>query len=489
MTIGIKKKVKAMRKELIILAALMCAVAAFFSCQKVKDVTPNTYSLIVEAAKGASSEAAKALALSGSTLNATWSTTENVYVKKGNTWATGSLQPQAAAATATLKGDLSGVTFAADDNITLQFPKSGDITYAGQVGTLADIAANFDWSTASATVASVEDGKITVADDVAFQNQQAIVKFTLKNKADGGALSVAKLVVKVGSTEYEVNPAAAVSEIFVALPGFSDQTVILTVTTNGNKTYSYFKPGVTFENGKYYTRSVKLEENKLLSQISMSDIGRVIGVDGKIYSRKETAEAAGTTASGIIAFVLSAGAVRPVESYTTYRGGLAIALSDANDGAKCSSGLPSLSACVTREGSLSTALTYWNGLNNTNILAGGCGASHSHPAAQAAWSYSTARPVGVSGWFLPSIGQWNIMVKALTGVSSDLATAYNNSLNYTAVNTKITAAGGIGIQPWNYWTSTECSSVDDWTYAANVGNAEVVVRSANQCYVRAAFAF
>lgn len=47
------------------------------------------------------------------------------------------------------------------------------------------------------------DGKITVAGDVTFQNQQAIVKFTLKNKDDDSALSVTQLVVKVGSTSFD----------------------------------------------------------------------------------------------------------------------------------------------------------------------------------------------------------------------------------------------------------------------------------------------
>ena len=266
MKIGIKKEDKAMRKELIMSVALLGAVAATLSCQKAQDVTPKTYSLSIEATKGANDDAVKALALSGSTLNATWATTENVYVKKGATWATGSLHPQTAAATATLKGTLSDVTFAAEDNITLQFPKSGEITYSGQVGTLENIAANFDWATASATVTSVDEGKITVDGDVAFQNQQAIVKFTLKN--GDAALSATKLVVKVESTEYEVNPAAATSEIFVALPGFSSQAISLTATGSDSKTYIYSKSDVTFTNGKYYTRTVKMVDANTLFTVA-----------------------------------------------------------------------------------------------------------------------------------------------------------------------------------------------------------------------------
>ena len=274
---GFKKEDKAMRKELILTVALLGAVAATLSCQKAQDVTPKTYSLSIDATKGANDEAVKALALSSSTLNATWATTENVYVKKGETWATGSLQPQTAAATATLKGTLSGVTFAANDNITLQFPKNGDITYSGQVGTLEDIAANFDWATASSTVASVDEGKITVDGDVAFQNQQAIVKFTLKNKADDSDLSATKLVVKVGGTEYEVNPAAAASEIFVALPGFSSQDITLTATGSDSKTYIYSKSDVTFANGKYYTRTVKMvDANAPLSGVFTVAAGKTV---------------------------------------------------------------------------------------------------------------------------------------------------------------------------------------------------------------------
>ena len=275
MKIGIKKEDKAMRKELIMSVALLGAVAATLSCQKAQDVTPKTYSLSIEATKGTNDDTVKALALSGSTLNATWATTENVYVKKGDNWAGGSLQPQTAAETATLKGTLSGVTFVANDNITLQFPKSGDITYSGQVGTLEDIAANFDWATASASVASVDEGKITVDGDVAFQNQQAIVKFTLKN--GDAALSTTKLVVKVESTEYEVNPASATSEIFVALPGFSSQAISLTATGSDSKTYIYSKSGVTFTNGKYYTRTVKMvDPNAPLSGVFSVGPGKTV---------------------------------------------------------------------------------------------------------------------------------------------------------------------------------------------------------------------
>ena len=46
--------------------------------------------------------------------------------------------------------------------------------------------------------------------------------------------------------------------IFVAIPGFSDQTVNLTATV-GSDTYTFTKKGITFTNGKYYEINVKMK--------------------------------------------------------------------------------------------------------------------------------------------------------------------------------------------------------------------------------------
>ena len=278
---------KTMKKQMMTLAAVLMAGAAVTSCSSDNEMdspkapAAKTYTMTVSATKGG--DETRALNLDGNKLNATWATTENVYVKKGDAWANGSLQPQADGASTTLKGTLSGVTFAANDVLTLQFPKSGDITYAGQKGTLADIAENFDWATATATVASVEDGKITVNGNVTFVNQQAIVKFTLKN--GDAALSATKLVVNVGGTEYEVNPESAASEIYAAIPGFTGQTVTLTATVSSD-TYTYEKTNVTFENGKYYRVTAKMAKQASVPENALS--GQfTVGMDGstpkKVY--------------------------------------------------------------------------------------------------------------------------------------------------------------------------------------------------------------
>ncbi len=258
-----------MKKNILSMAALLIASTTFVACssddniidqQPAQSAGQQVYTMTVNAQKGGDAATSRALTLSGKTLNATWATTENVYVKKGDTWATGSLQPDANAATATLKGELTGITIAADDVLTLQFPKSGEISYTGQVGTLEDIAADFDYATATVTVASVSatGNIIPEAATTTFENQQAIVKFTLINKADGTtSLSASELTVSDGANTYTVTPASATSEIYAAIPGFSGKTVTLTATVGG-KTYTYEKSGVTFANGKFYSVTVKM---------------------------------------------------------------------------------------------------------------------------------------------------------------------------------------------------------------------------------------
>lgn len=244
--------------------------------QPANPTAQKTYTMTVSATKGG--DETRALNLDGNTLNATWATTEHVYVKKGETWATGSLNPQTAGASTTLKGTLSGVTFEASDGITLQFPKSGDITYAGQKGTLADIAENFDWATATATNANVEDGKITVDGNVTFVNQQAIVKFTLVDKANTSTmLSPTALTINDGTSDivtltgipdatYTTNGAGV---LYVALPAVSSKPITLTATV-GSDTYTLTTSGnKSFANGSYYRVTAKME--KQVTDLSMVD--------------------------------------------------------------------------------------------------------------------------------------------------------------------------------------------------------------------------
>ena len=271
------------------LAALLMAGAAFTACSSSDDniideqpVNPaqKTYTLTVNASKGDGAQT-RALDLSGKTLTASWATTENVYVKNGSNWATGSLQPETAGTTATLTGSLTGITIEAGDNLTLQFPKSGDITYAGQLGTLADIAANFDWATANVEVASVSAGNINPkAATTTFTNQQAIIKFTLKDK-DNNAITPSAFTVNDGTSTVEligITEATYTANggennvLYVAFPAAGTAKTITLTATVGTDTYTYETATTkTFTNGQYYEITVKMTKQGTYTDLSMVD--------------------------------------------------------------------------------------------------------------------------------------------------------------------------------------------------------------------------
>ncbi len=246
----------------------------------------KTYTMTIDATKGAneaaSRAATRALSLDGNTLNTLWATTERVYVQgkklsdNSYFWFEGYLQPQSAGTTTQLNGVISlpgSFKISIDDAIgtphklTLQFPRPYVLDYTGQIGTLADIAAKYDYAKAEEVMVDIEADKVVGVSPVTFVNQQAIVKFTLLDKADGTTLlNPTALTIQYGeeslsltsipSTTYETNGAGV---LFVAIPGFSGQTVTLTATGDGG-TYTFTKSGITFENGKYYEISVKMKE-------------------------------------------------------------------------------------------------------------------------------------------------------------------------------------------------------------------------------------
>lgn len=271
----------------------------------------NTYSLTINASKG--EDDTRALSLDGTKLNATWTVDEAVTVYNNTKSAelSGTLKAKKAGSSTTLSGSLSG-SIEVGDVLTLKF--CSDNNYHSQEGTLDYIASHCDYATAPVTVAAISGGNISIKESAAsFKNQQAIVKFTLKDKADGTtALNATSLVVTVGSsTKYTVTPTATASDLFVAIPGISGENVTLSAKV-GSDTYTYNKTGVTFENGKYYTIGVKMTR-----QANPTDLGKVIAQNGCIYENASAASDAGTEAVAVIEYIES-----------DYAHGLAIALED-----------------------------------------------------------------------------------------------------------------------------------------------------------------
>ena len=194
------------------------SILTVFSCTKepaqTEEQTSTRYTISVLAEKA--EIGTRVLSLTGGTLNATWATTENIYVTdinpdfngystisttfapRNSAWASSPLHPTASGASATLTGTFEGLSINQGDLLRLQFPKGGTMSYEGQKGTLEDISANYDYAVAYVNAAEIKDGNITPNGPAKFVNQQAIVKFKFLDKA-GKPLNVSKLTITAGS--------------------------------------------------------------------------------------------------------------------------------------------------------------------------------------------------------------------------------------------------------------------------------------------------
>lgn len=173
------------RRTLFAAALLLVGAALWTSCQKeadsVRDEVPADVPegrlwLSLEAGKAAGT---KALSLDGSTLSAYWEAGEKVEVFLGGAHiGTLTATPNGTDNTkATLSGtvlDASGI--AENAVITLLFPRE-TWSYASQAGTLASIAANYDYAAAEVQVISVDGTNVTTT-QASFVNRQSIYKLT-----------------------------------------------------------------------------------------------------------------------------------------------------------------------------------------------------------------------------------------------------------------------------------------------------------------------
>ena len=236
----------------------------------------SAWTLTVKATKGGNEATTRALLLDekDNTLYATWKTTENVHVYSKDEYL-GKLNPDVNAATANLKGSLDTkdenyYRGLAKSNLDLQFPKAGQISYSGQNGTLEYISSNYDWAKATVEIEGIDLSTRTIKPyygTVTFENQQAIVKFTLKdgagNSLNASSLKISALgLIDFGETPGDViiTPTVPTNVIWAALRGISENYVTLTATVD-KVTYTYTtKEPKSFENGKYYDITVKMTQ-------------------------------------------------------------------------------------------------------------------------------------------------------------------------------------------------------------------------------------
>ena len=235
-------------------------------------------------------------------------------------------------------------------------------------------------------------------------------------------------------------------------------------------------------------------------------VGMIIAENGKAYAPSNYDASFGKK----VAIVAYKGAAGSADTSTGSSGycGLAIALNDANGGAPCQWG-PKGAVCNTNAMSstysevLVTTGDFCKGIDNTNRLANAdCFSGHDHAAAKAAKNYKYdasvsegAHPTGTSQWFLPTMYQWNLILKGVCGDHGDLRmstamdTGINDNYKTASFDTKITAAGGTSVQNLFFWPSIEKDIDASWGVDFVNGRASYYTKIGNMAYVRAVLAF
>ena len=423
-----------------------------------------------------------------------------------------------------------------ESNVTLIYPASahngtGGIktaVLAEQDGTLAGINSNgLDTETAT-TGLTVEEqagkyAKATLNSDVQMQPQVCLYTLNLKKDANTD-LSATKLEISDGTHSYTVTPTggAATNSFTVALLPASDASFTFTATTT--------------ESGRVYTKQAVT-----LGTCTSANVGHVFDKDGNVYevsngpgviygasfsnktlesgkfytSNLTLAAGGGITPVGLIAYV-GDGSANSIESGRSDLHGLAIAMNDcssSNTGTGNWSGSDSFapwcsqnSATCTSEVSndVTVARCWKDGISMTSTLASAT--EHTHYAAKGAANYkydtsnpNAALPSGTSGWFLPSLGQWQLIIQGLITKKDNLDEPYsvaiekypttNDKMKASYFNSILTNAGATQLQQNGYyWSCSEHNSSDAWIVLFGYGVASTSNKT-GILYVRAVLAF
>ena len=191
----------------------------------------------------------------GSSLIATWATTDVVDVLNSNSGNVGTLQPTSAGTTVILTGTLTG-SYNVGDALTLWYPSS-TVSYIGQDGTLATLSSSFDYSKADVQIsaANTQNGVLTT-NSASFVSQQAIGKFQFTDGTN--TLSVAS--VKITCATVTNSPLTITNAnntktdpLYIAIQQTNNasSSYLFEVTTTTGETYAgFFNANLT--NGTYY---------------------------------------------------------------------------------------------------------------------------------------------------------------------------------------------------------------------------------------------
>lgn len=267
------------------IAALLLTGAVFTACSSDDATTPvasGNWKLELQASKP--EQDTRVLDFTEGLIGSKWEQgVDKVEVYKvGEDQRRGYLVPTSSGSTDTkLATDENGLagSFAAGDNLLLIY-RHAKPDYRGQKGTLADISDNYDYSTSTLTIASVDPAtqKLVPSQALAtFNNLQCIVRFELKY--DNEDLAVKTLNVSAlngqgeeqiiqyyrnvntdavqGSLDVELDEAN--SEVWVAISHMTNGYFNLTATTETGQVFrAVSTTSLTLIDGKFYVLEVPM---------------------------------------------------------------------------------------------------------------------------------------------------------------------------------------------------------------------------------------
>jgi len=335
---------------------------------------------------------------------------------------------------------LSGETFSIQtDQTTDAAYKQSDLMYASVINQArqhAPVTLDFKHKMAKICVNATPGEGVGAITGVKLLNVKPEVTY---DKAGNVALNTTADNIDVTMSNFgaAVIPAQSVSGNFLAV-----------TTAGGTATYRF--DANAFEAGMVYTMNVTVEQSAIgqatdvpvtVTNATASHLGWLVTNKGYIY---QTAAAipAGQTPVAMICYMGEPGTAD--HSSNDYRG-LAIALKDAANGVKW---------CAKEEYERCYELSSDNmrGIAETMVILNHTwNEGHTSPAAEAAVANSgTASPVGTTGWFLPSSGQWDLIMSTLMqGAAYEAAT----------INAWFTTAGldasTYDALSGSYWSSTQ----------------------------------
>ena len=326
---------------------------------------------------------------------------------------------------------------------------------------------------------AVFDGTMTAQSNLpepaTLENQLTIGAFTIKNSATSDEITdnVKKLIVNDGTNTYTLEGGWS-TVIFVAMKPISKtQTVTIKAITADNKLIKSVTNKELAKNTKYdinVSLTARYPLAVTATSVSSEDIGSVIGADGNIYLNAAAAAAASpaTTAVAMITYVGSA------TGETSFTHGLALALSDANDGYFWKTEQSDAGHTKQTDRNKFTSesgLQYNDATHNTDT----------YPAFKAAMANNdTTKPTNCSDWFLPTAYQWNQMIDACKNV-------LGTKNSYEDLRDGFNGVGGTNMVG-EYWSSTEDGTNTAWSYRFNLGYWASEPKN-SYCIVRSALAF